>query len=455
VISTLDISKGYSMVIKKFGYLFFACSVWTLSSIYALTMQQNITAESAILINAKSGRVLYEKQANILSYPASTTKIATALFALACKPNAFQELVTVQPSALRCVSNAEKRQKNWTKYPSYVLQSDASIAGIKPNEVLTYKDLLYGLLLASGDDSSNVIAQYLANGSIETFMDSLNRFLKKLGCQNTHFNNPHGLHNPDHATTAVDMALIAKYALQNKVFREIVKTVSYEQGATNLQPKVTFYQSNKLLRKGPYYYEYAIGVKTGYTECGGNTLVAAAEKDGRTLIAVLFHCKSRGDSFKEAKALFEGAFQEKRIEKNYLGVGKQAFALDIDGAKNSLTTFTKEPLALSYYLSEAPQIKCELVWDERTLPIQAGQKVGMLRLVDNNEVYAEAALYAQVKVEETWLHTCTRLCSSTWGNIVRYWPLSLIALGLLMAIYFFLVSKKRASRGRSHDSRRY
>src|SRR6185437_6437502 len=142
-------------------------------------------------------------------------------------------------------------------------------------EEMPLKEYLYGMMVRSGNDAANVIAEYVS-GSIPTFMQELNDYLKQIGCLNTTFCNPHGLHHPDHKTTAFDMALLTREAMKNPVFREIVSTVRHKRPKTNKRPAAVLVQTNRIIKSGTqYYYPKAIGVKTGYHSRAQNTLVAA------------------------------------------------------------------------------------------------------------------------------------------------------------------------------------
>src|SRR5262249_28551111 len=155
-------------------------------------------------------------------YPASTTKIATSFYTLMQKSRSLHENVAAPKEALVIVTPYEKMRNNYTKYPAYVLETDGTHANIKAGEVMTIEDLMYATMLASGNDAANIIAYHLGGGSIPQFMDGMNCFLQKIGCTKTHFCNPHGLHHPEHVTTARDMARMAQCALYHPLFRTLV-----------------------------------------------------------------------------------------------------------------------------------------------------------------------------------------------------------------------------------------
>ncbi len=219
----------------------------------AASSEPVLSAQSAILMDADSGRVLSETNADEERLIASITKIMTALVALEATED-LDALVTV------------KREYTLTEGSSMYL---------KVGEELSMRALLYGLMLSSGNDAALAIAGECA-GDTETFVDWMNQRAKSLGMTHTHFANPNGLNDEEHYSTARDMALLTREALRNSDFAEIAATKSITLGERSLT------NHNKLLWR----YERAVGVKTGYTQMAGRTLVSAAERNGQTLIAV-------------------------------------------------------------------------------------------------------------------------------------------------------------------------
>lgn len=249
---------------------------------------ENITAKSCILMDAQSGIILYNKSANEKSFPASTTKLVTALLALEkCNLN---DRVQVSYYAVKSVP------------------ATYSISDLKPGETFTIKDLLYTLMVGSSNDSAFVLAQYIANGgnnyptdsssnaktnfdnSIAIFSNMMNDFAKSIGCTSTHFVNPNGIHNENHYSTAYDLALIGKYAYKNQVLMNIANCSEYELPNSDIyqgQPRKCKCTNLLLYQDFPTYYEYANGLKTGYTDAAGSCIVASSRKGDMNLIAVV------------------------------------------------------------------------------------------------------------------------------------------------------------------------
>ncbi len=363
----------------------------------------DIRAESVILINPDTGTVLYEKNAHDRRFPASITKVATALYTLHVYGDKLETSVTAEHDSVASVSKEAKKRSGYT-LPAHWLEPDATHIGIKKDEVLSLNDLLNGMLIASGNDASNVIAQYIG-GTVPRFMKSMNAYLKTIGCKNTEFCNPHGLHHPDHCTTAYDMALIAKEAMKYPVFRDIVKTVHYTRPKTNKQPPTTLIQTNRLLRKGPLYYSNAVGIKTGWTSDAKHTLVTAAEYKGRRLIAVLIQVKEREELFKSAKKLFDAAFSQTRLQRVLLKAGPQKHILEFPGAAKRIETYLEKDVCVDFFPAEEPELVCKLFWDKFALPIKKDQKLGELLISDiHGKKIHSAPLYALNDVEKKWYY---------------------------------------------------
>jgi len=275
------------------------------------TLKMDMSAKAAILINEETGAVLYEKNAHTPLYPASITKVITALYTLEKKGHALDEEVIATHDAVSAV-HPHIRRAHQKGHPPYRLEFGGTHIGIKAGEALNLRTLLYGLMLASGNDAANVIAQHVS-GSVPQFMNELNAYVKAKGCKDTVLFTPHGLPHPDHKTTAYDMAKLTRIALQYPVFRDVVKTVAYTRPQTNKQAESEFHQHNALVKPGKFYYPKATGVKTGYTTAGGYTLVASAEDENRKLIAVLLGYEQLQERYKDAIALFEAAFNEPKV----------------------------------------------------------------------------------------------------------------------------------------------
>lgn len=365
-------------------------------SLFSNSFDLEVEAEVALLINAEDGTILYEKNAYTPFYPASLTKMATALFVMENTATLDHKL-TVSQEALQ-----HKDLKKGLNSPFY-LEDDGTMMKIKEGEILPLKSLLYGLLLCSGNDAANVIAEAMG-GTIPLFMEDLNAYLYSIGCENTLFLNPHGLHHTDHKTTAYDLSLIARKAMKNPLFRKIVASERYFLPKTNKQEERRLLQSNSLVCKDSEdYYSYALGIKTGYTSHSKHNLAVAAESKGRFLIAIILGAKSTEKKYEDAKKLFSAAFSEKKKDRCIVKKTK-IFSHDINGVKGLVKATLKDDLFHSYYPSEKKNLKAFIHWDELKLPIKKGQQVGLVKILDENEkVVQTERLLSQNDIKNSWL----------------------------------------------------
>lgn len=247
-----------------------------------------VEAESVVLMDADYGVTLYEKNAHQKQYPASITKIMTAL--LTVENANLSDVVTFSETAV------------------YGIEPGSSHIGIDVGEQLTVEQSLYGLMLASANEVAMGLAEHVA-GSVEAFVDMMNQRAQELGCKDTHFVNPHGLHDENHYTTAYDMALIAKAAYQNRTFRGITGTAQYEIPATNMEEETRYLVNNqKLLSTDEWYYLGCRGGKTGFTDQAMNTLVTYAKRDNCTLICINLHTNGIVPIYTDTTTLLDYGF---------------------------------------------------------------------------------------------------------------------------------------------------
>ncbi len=376
-------------------------STWQLNG----KLNVSVSSEAAILINADTGAILYEKNAYKQYYPASITKIASAAYALSVHKGDMEELIPAPQDCIAAISYEEKKKANFT-FPSHWVEHGSTHIGIKKGEELSFKDLMYGMMIASGNDAANVIAHYIS-GSVPNFTKELNAYIRSLGCRDTVFHNPHGLYHPEHQCTAYDMAIISREALKNPVFRDVVSTVRYRRPKTNKQEATTLLQGNRLLRKGDHYNPKVIGIKIGYIANACHTFVAAAEHEGRTLIAVLLKAKERDDKYKDANKLFDAAFNEEKVNKVLLKSGIQKYALKVPGTSKTVQTHLVNDVSISYFPSEEPKVKCLLYWETNLQPpIRKNQAVGSVQLCNQEgELLQSIPLLAHDDVGPTLSHS--------------------------------------------------
>ncbi len=385
---------------------FFVLLLWC----FALTskpLQVEVKAGSAVLMNADTEALLFEKHPFAPIYPASTTKIATALYILSEKQPSLDQKMKVSAESLK-----QRPLNKKGNYPPHWWYAEGTRMGLREGEILSVDTLLHGLMLTSGNDAANVMAEGLC-GSVPAFMEEMNLYLRKIGCNGTRYLNPHGCHHPDHISTAYDLCLMTKVALKIPKFRELVSKVSYMAPKTNKQGPIELKQRNQLLIPGRYHYPKAIGVKTGFHFDAQNTLVAAAVHEGRTLIAAVMGTETPADRYADAVRLFETAFRETKEIRRLFGP-ENSFSRSVPGAKMELTAALDRELLLSYFPSEEPIVRAFVYWEEPRLPIKKGQKVGVVRISGGKgELLAEGALFSKTEVKGTLLFvlkdTVTRL----------------------------------------------
>lgn len=243
----------------------------------------DVYSEAAIVMDASSGLILYEKNIHDQYYPASITKILTTL--LAIENCSLNEIVTFSKSAI------------------FGIERNSSHIGIDVGEQLTVEQCLYGIMLESANEVAYAIAEHVA-GDMESFADMMNKKAKELGCTDSNFVNSNGLHDDDHYTSAYDMALIAKAAINNSTFRKVTSTVMYTIPPTNIQSETRYLNNHhKMLKNTSYHYDGCIGGKTGYTTKSGNTLVTYAKQGDLELICVVMRSDSTHQYTDTAKLL--------------------------------------------------------------------------------------------------------------------------------------------------------
>lgn len=324
-----------------------------------LAAEPTCSAQSAILMDCDSGRILYAKNENEKRPIASITKLLTALVAVESQPD-LSQTVQIKPE--------------WTG-------EEGSSIYLRANEEIQMETLLYGLLLHSGNDAAVALAGFCA-GDPETFVDWMNRRAKDLGMTRSHFQNPNGLHDDTHYSTAADMAKLAAACMKNETIAKIVATKSIA-----LEER-TFTNHNKLLWR----YPYCVGMKTGYTENAGRTLVSSAQKDGQTLVVVTL---SDPDDWRDHQALFDYGFST-YPETTPISAGDEPAVLPVEGSlRRSVPVYAKD--ALSYPVSEEETVELVMDLPEKAIaPFEKGEIAGRIKLMRKGKVVGETyLLYSQ------------------------------------------------------------
>lgn len=328
----------------------------------------SVSAKSAILIEAESGTVLYQKNAFVKLPMASTTKIMTAL-------------VAIESGDIDRKVKTDDRARG----------VEGSSIYLAKDETLTMRQLIYALMLASANDAAAAIAYEVAGG-IEDFSELMNRKAKKLGLSSTHFTNPHGLHDEKHYTTALDLAKLAAAALENDIFLEICSTKTQKIPLNGDEGVRYLSNHNKLLRL----YKGCIGVKTGFTKASGRCLVSAAERDGLRLVAVTLNAP---DDWRDHSAMLDFGF-ERYTRLILADKGEFTATLPVMGGSVSEVTVTNSE-SLSAFLPKDDGELSYVIESNRPLiaPIAQNTKVGKITYFRDGQEIASSPLLAASEVE--------------------------------------------------------
>ncbi len=287
--------KAFAALVAVLILIFSTSALAEAAAPYDMNAPQNLQAghlyaQSALLIDEDTGEELFSKNSRVRMYPASTTKIMTLLLGIESDIPLDQQ-VTIPAEAAD-------------------IMEGSSVIPVKPGDVISWKDLLYSFMLSSGNDGANAIA-VLTAGSIPTFVERMNARAAELGMESTHYANAHGLHDPEHYTTAQDLAVLARAAMRNDVFRDIVAqpnwTITVTRGGETKSAQII--SRNSLLQKDEkYYYPDCTGIKTGHHNKAGWCFVGSAERDGMRVICVVLNCEGEFDKWYDAARLFEYGF---------------------------------------------------------------------------------------------------------------------------------------------------
>ena len=385
-----------------------------------------LASDGAILMEASTGKVLYGKNVNQKLYPASTTKILTAILAIEhCKPT---DKITASYDAVMS------------------LPSGYSNAAIQPGETLEFQDLLDMFLIHSANEIGTILAEHVS-GNVENFAKLMNKKVAELGCKNTHFTNPSGIHDENHYTTAYDMALIARYCMKNETFRNTVAKTSCTVEATDKYEERYFKNTNDLLNsKSDYYYEYAIGVKTGYTSQSKRCLIAASLKDDLELITVTLGAQSTTPDtrYQDTINLFNYGYDNYKIAK----IADKNSIIEEISIKNATKDTANLSLLLKNDITGLVPADSNLINLDYTVkledliaaPIQEGEVLGKITYKIGDFEYS-SDLVAAHSVEE-------------FEPITILWQIALALLVLFVLAKLILPKKKSKKKSKKNSKKR-
>lgn len=432
-----------------------ACSLLTPTALAAnrsssqILADMEVQAKAALLMDADTDVVLYEQNAEEQVYPASITKVMTAI----CVMEA------VEAGQLALDDQITAQDDCWEG-----LDYTSSNANIKPGEIMSVEDLLYCLLVASANEAANILAEEVS-GSISAFVDEMNQTAAELGCTGTHFVNTNGMPDEDHYTTCNDLYLMAKACLSYDTLRTIVKSPECYIEATNVSERRHYFNTNGLLSNMNYMgyvYDKCIGIKTGSTEAAGYCLLSAAESGGKTLIAVVMGCENPKDEngkiqrlqFSESSRLLKWGFEnfstitildtvqpEGKVDVTMSDETDQVSVVPEHSLEAELPNdITADSFQHEVHIISSVQapVKKGDVLGSVTLTLD-GKEYGTVNLVAANDVEVSQLLLRQAQLQE--------LIGKWWMKIV-FMVAALLILIILLRIFVF--RPKRRSRYGAH-----
>lgn len=341
--------------------------------------EPEVTAPSAILIDSETGKVLYEKNADEKRFPASTTKTMTGL--LTVEHGKLDEIITIG------------------KNPPLVEIGSSQIY-LVPGEQLTMEQLLYALMLESANDAAVAIAEHIS-GSVEEFAKLMNSKAGELGASSTNFVNPHGLHNDNHYTTARDLSIIAKHAMRLEKFRNVVKEVKYIIPKTNKQEERNYItNSNKLIWEiyDQFRYEYATGIKTGYTAKAKQCLVGSAKKGDLELISVVMGAEGQ-NVYSDTVNLFEYGFANFQ-KVDILKKEQIVTTVSVKGGEDKINLLAAEGFSMVLSETEGEKIKTAIeTVPELKVPVKKGEALGEIVVYAEGKEVKRIELLSSIDVE--------------------------------------------------------
>lgn len=385
----------------------------------------SITAQSAVVMDSKSGTIIYTKNEHEKVFPASTTKIMTAILALEMTEDP-ETPVTATIQALAPITNEDSHM------------------GLLVGETLPMSKLIEGMLVASANDAANVIAIHLA-GSVDAFADLMNQKAQSLGAYNTNFVNANGMHDDNHYTSAYDLAIMTQYAMKNEQFREYVKQVSFQFPATNKHSSPQVLSNTNLFlsraRSSHHIWAPVIGVKTGFTSMAGSCLVTAAQNNDNELISVVMNCHNADNgpgatSYIESKSLLNFGFNNYR----YTSLAKAGDVISsskvyeaLHDTRVSMTIDTDLGALLPKSIDPAEDVKIDLeIPDKFKAPIRKGDALGTVSYTYQDQEIAYATLIAANNVELNTLlflfHTIINIVTSPFFFIPAILIIALLSI---------------------------
>jgi len=413
-----------------------------------------IRANAAVLYEMNTGKTLYEKNAQTRIAPASTTKIMTALLAVEAYEDGrftLDDMITA-PDDLY-----------------FDITPDGSTQNIKAGEEMRFEDLMYCMLLASANESCNVIASTV-EGTVAAFVEKMNTRAAELGCTGTHFVNTHGMPNEEHYTTAWDLCLIANAAMTHTLFEKIVSTEKWTTHATNVSPARELRNTNKLLdENSEYYYEFAGGIKTGYTNAAGYCLVSTATREGVRLLSVVMGAESvqtedgrtQVQSYSESRRLLQwgfASFSYRTVLRNIelldeipILHGNGADAVPVR-PQEDIVAFLDNDIPVESFTRTITKYYPTADGEELTAPVSAGDILGEVSVYYGGELLGTVKLVANRSVE---LQRLSLVKEQLHEILISKWvKITIAVIAGIFLLYFAFVIRYNIIRRKRKKARR-
>lgn len=434
--------KGIKIALWTAVFTILFCTLFSLCTSALIEMPSLDGATSVYLYNLTQDRVMAEKNADKVIYPASTVKLMTGLVAAEQLSDRLDEQIEVTEEMLKGVTGNNLK--------------------IAVGEIVTVRDMFYGLLCGGNNDCAAILA-HVAAGGIPQFVELMNQKAKELGTKTTNYTNVSGMHSDNMVTTAYDTYLVAEAAYKVELIMEAVTTNKYEMPATNKSKMRSVYNKNYLISRyidTTYYNGLAQGMNAGFTNQGGYCLVTTAEYNGQSYICVVMGAEEQNKrirSYEIASDLIDWAFEaysEIKVlgESSYLGEVAVTLSQDTDHVtikpSGSLTAFLPSDIDVSKDIELLPKLNAPSL----EAPVVEGQVVGFISVKYGDEVLGTVDLITTDKVERSeFLYTLQQLKSFTSQ---RWFIASMIVLVLLTAAYIFVVASVRGRHGHRRRRRR-
>ena len=438
-------------VFSLFFCIFLICILFTTPAAAYKPSTFTLTAEGCLIANVDTDTVIYEKNGDQKLYPASLTKIMTAVVVLDECADPENTIVTCNQDTL-----------------DLLLGTDSSMFNLKGGEEFSALELLYILLVHSANDAANVLAEHFG-GTLPGFVDKMNAKANELGMVNSHFMNPHGLHDDNHYTTPKDMYLLTKHALESETFKKIFGTVRHTVPATNMTDHTRILATTVFIQDPNTtlpntYYRPVDGGKTGYTDPAGRCLITFAEEDGITYVCVVMKCPVKNEAgvkvryeFSETKQLYEWVFNDfeyREVFGTTTPVGESPVDLSMD--TDTVALALKKPVnAVVPKAAEASSFKIEIeLFSERAeAPIAIGQELGTATVKYAGETIGTVPVVAINAVERSGMLAFVKGVTDFFGSSV-FATIILVIVLLIVGFILYVIISNKIRRKRRRNRRR-